>query len=119
VEPGYAVDALGVGREEQCPAVHQALEDADRAIHGPDLPQALPHGVERSDGQRVQEGTHPTLKVEVVVDRRDGLGIGIAVEELKRSQSRLDSVRRQDRRRDRVVRDAIVASGPCTDNDQS
>jgi hypothetical protein len=113
IEPGHSVDTLGVGCQEQCSRIHQALEDTDRAVDTSHLAQALTHRVERGDGQAVKKRTHAALEIEIVVNRVDGFRARIAVKEREGPQAGLDAVWCQDGLRRGLVLDRRHFRGLC------
>ncbi len=114
VERPEGIDRVGVGGQKQGFGVHQLREDDDLIILHAGAVQPLSDRLDADALQRVHEHLEGVREVEVVIHPMEGVCAWCAILELKRANSQLNLVRRDELRGDfSRLGDAAGEEGGC------
>jgi hypothetical protein len=105
IKPCQGVDTLGIGRQKQRFRVHKVFEDAYGPIDQAHALHALAHGIQGGYWQGIEKCSNASLEVQIVIGGVYRGGIGVAVEELERTNAVIDRAWCQDRIGYRCVAD--------------
>ena len=115
------VDRRGIRREQQRAGIDEILADADAAVgrHACRL-QPFAQGVDRRGRDAGEEDFHAAREIQAVVHEADGVLVRQTVDETEVAETRVDLLRRHDRRGHLrcIVRRIVLGAGVRRERDE-